>query len=248
MRELKGLLGLWYRELLVFWREKSRIVSSLFSPILWLVVFGSGMGTVSHVGGVNYQTFLFPGILCMSVLFSSIFFGLYIVWDKRIDFFKEVLVAPLSRITIFTGKMLGGTTDSLIQGAILLSLGLFFGIHFSVFSVLAAMLILFLLSSALVSLGLMIGALMDSLEGFNLFVSFLIFPMFFFSGALFPLENLPGWLKFFTFIDPVTYAVDAMRGILLKLNRFPLGLDFLVLAGFAFFFISAGTLAFRKLK
>jgi ABC-2 type transport system permease protein len=248
MRELKGLLGLWYRELLVFWREKSRIVSSLFSPILWLVVFGSGMGTVSPVAGVNYQTFLFPGILCMSVLFSSIFFGLYIVWDKRIDFFKEVLVAPLSRITIFTGKMLGGTTDSLIQGAILLSLGLFFGIHYSVFSVLAAMLILFLLSSALVSLGLMIGALIDSLEGFNMFVSFLIFPMFFFSGALFPLENLPGWLKFFTYIDPVTYAVDAMRGILLGMNRFSLGLDFLVLAGFALFFISAGTLAFRKLK
>jgi ABC-2 type transport system permease protein len=248
MRELKGLVGLWYRELLVFWREKSRIVSSLFSPILWLVVFGSGMGTVSHVAGINYQTFLFPGILCMSVLFSSIFFGLYIVWDKRIDFFKEVLVAPLSRVTIFTGKMLGGTTDSLIQGAILLSLGLFFGIHYSVFSVIAAMLILFLLSSALVSLGLMIGALMDSLEGFNLFVSFLIFPMFFFSGALFPLENLPAWLKFFTYIDPVTYAVDAMRGILLGMNRFSLGLDFLVLFGFALFFISAGTLAFRKLK
>lgn len=248
MRELKGLLGLWYRELLVFWREKSRIVSSLFSPILWLVVFGGGMGTVSHVEGVNYQTFLFPGILCMSVLFSSIFFGLYIVWDKRIDFFKEVLVAPLSRITIFTGKMLGGTTDSLIQGAILLSLGLFFGIHYSVFSVLAAMLILFLLSSALVSLGLMIGALIDSLEGFNLFVSFLIFPMFFFSGALFPLDNLPAWLKLFSLIDPVTYAVDAMRGALLGMNRFPLGLDFIVLAGFALFFISAGTLAFRKLK
>lgn len=248
MRELKGLAGLWYRELLVFWREKSRIVSSLFSPILWLVVFGSGMGTVSHVAGVNYQTFLFPGILCMSVLFSSIFFGLYIVWDKRIDFFKEVLVAPLSRITIFSGKMLGGTTDSLIQGTILLALGVFFGVHYSLASVLGALLILFLLSSALVSLGLAMGAWIDSLEGFNLFATFLVFPMFFFSGALFPLDNLPNWLKFFTFIDPVTYAVDGMRGLLLGINHFPVLADLLALALFTLTFISAGTLAFRKLK
>jgi ABC-2 type transport system permease protein len=206
------------------------------------------MGTVTPVGGVNYQTFLFPGILCMSALFTSIFFGLYIVWDKRIDFFKEVLVAPLSRITIFSGKMLGGTTDSLIQGTILLALGVFFGVHYSLVSVLGSLLILFLLSSALVSLGLAMGAWIDSLEGFNLFATFLVFPMFFFSGALFPLDNLPAWLKFFTFIDPVTYAVDGMRGLLLGINHFPVLADLLALAAFTLTFISAGTLAFRKLK
>ncbi len=123
MGELEGFYALWYRELKVFTREKSRVVSSLFTPLLWITVFGGGLGSAVSLGGVNYQVFIFPGILTMTILFSSVFFGLYIVWDKKIDFFKEVLVAPLSRTTIFAGKMVGGSVDSLLQGGAMLVLG-----------------------------------------------------------------------------------------------------------------------------
>ncbi len=116
MGELEGFYALWYREIKVFTREKSRVVSSLVTPLLWIIVFGGGLGSAVSLGGINYQVFIFPGILAMTILFSSVFFGLYIVWDKKIDFFKEVLVAPLSRTTIFAGKMVGGSIDALIQG------------------------------------------------------------------------------------------------------------------------------------
>ena len=248
MGELIGLYALWYRELLVFWREKSRVVSSLFSPLLWLVVFGSGLGASVDLKGVDYQTFIFPGILCMTVLFSSVFFGLYIILDKRIDFFKEVIVAPLSRLTIFSGKMLGGCTDAIIQGSLLLVFGVFFGIHYSILNVGLALVFMFLLSSALVSIGLILGVLMDSHEGFNMVVSFLVFPMFFLSGALFPLDNLPGWLKTIALLDPMTYAVDGVRGALLGINRVPLFYDFMIMCVFSAVMIFLGTLSFRRLK
>lgn len=117
MGELEGFYALWYRELKVFTREKSRIVSSLFTPLLWIIVFGGGLGSAVSLGGINYQVFIFPGILAMTIMFSSVFFGLYIVWDRRIDFFKEVLVAPLSRTTIFAGKMVGGSINTLFRGS-----------------------------------------------------------------------------------------------------------------------------------
>src|SRR4030067_860783 len=160
MGELEGFYALWYREMKVFTREKSRIVSSLVTPLLWLVVFGGGLGSAVSLGGVNYQIFIFPGILAMTILFSSVFFGLYIVWDKKIDFFKEVLVAPLSRVTIFTGKMLGGCTDASIQGVLMLPLGLFFGVSYSIYSVTLSLLIMFILAAGMVSIGLTIGYLM----------------------------------------------------------------------------------------
>lgn len=111
MSELMGLYAIWYRELKVFFREKSRIIGSIIQPILWIVVFGAGLGASVSLEGINYQTYIFPGVLAMSAIFSSIFFGTYIVWDKKIDFLKEVLVAPVSRTTIFFGKVLGGCTD-----------------------------------------------------------------------------------------------------------------------------------------
>ena len=248
MNELVGLYALWLRELLVFWREKSRIVSSLFTPILWLVVFGNGVGSAVDVDGVGYQKFIFPGIICMSVLFSSVFFGLYIIMDKRIDFFKAVIVAPLARITIFSGKMLGGCTDAMIQVAILLMFGAIFGINYSMFNVSLTFVFLILLSMSLVSLGLILGVLMDSHEGFNMIVSFLVFPMFFLSGALFPLSNLPKWLKVITYFDPMTYAVDGVRGALIGIHAFPIYTDLLAMTAVTAVMVWLGTLSFRRLR
>jgi ABC-2 type transport system permease protein len=248
MTELDGLYALWYREFKVFLREKSRIVSSLFTPLLWIVVFGGGLGSSVSLAGTNYQAFIFPGILTMTVLFSSIFFGLYIVWDKRIDFFKEVLVAPLSRLTIFAGKTLGGCTDALIQGGLMLAFGVILGISYNVQMVVLSMVFMLVLASAVVSIGLVIGSFMESPEGFNLITSFLIFPLFFLSGALFPLDNLPSWLHIFTTLNPVTYAVDGMRGVILGISTYPVMMDLGVLLGFATAMIVIGSIAFSKMK
>jgi len=248
MGELEGFYALWYREMKVFTREKSRIVSSLINPLLWIIVFGGGLGSAVSVGGVNYQVFIFPGILTMTILFSSVFFGLYIVWDKKIDFFKEVLVAPLSRTTIFAGKMVGGSIDALIQGAAMLAFGVVLGINYSLLGLILAFLFMFILASALVSLGLIIGSNMESVEGFQLITSFLVFPMFFFSGALFPINGLPGYLLVFTVLDPVTYAVDGLRGLILGSSQLPIALDLLILTAFASVMIAVGTWSFGRLK
>lgn len=248
MGELEGFYALWYREMKVFTREKSRIVSSLVTPLLWLVVFGGGLGSAVSLGGVNYQIFIFPGILAMTILFSSVFFGLYIVWDKKIDFFKEVLVAPLSRVTIFAGKMVGGSIDALLQGAAMLVLGVVLGIRYNLLTLVLSFVFMFVLASALVSLGLIIGSNMESVEGFQLIISFLVFPMFFFSGALFPIDNLPSYLLLFTVIDPVTYAVDGLRGLLLGSSQLPIALNMAILAGFAAVMIGIGTWSFKRLK
>jgi ABC-2 type transport system permease protein len=248
MTELDGLYALWYREFKVFLREKSRIVSSLFTPLLWIVVFGGGLGSSVSLGGTNYQVFIFPGILTMTILFSSIFFGLYIVWDKKIDFFKEVLVAPLSRLTIFAGKTLGGCTDALIQGSLMLAFGVILGISYSVQMVALVMIFMLVLASAVVSIGLIIGSFMESPEGFNLIVSFLVFPLFFLSGALFPIDNLPSWLRAFTTLNPVTYAVDGMRGVILGMSTFPVMMDLGILLGFAAVMLGIGSIAFSRMK
>jgi ABC-2 type transport system permease protein len=248
MGELEGFYALWYREIKVFTREKSRIVSSLFTPLLWIIVFGGGLGSAISLGGVNYQVFIFPGILTMTILFSSVFFGLYIVWDKKIDFFKEVLVAPLSRTTIFAGKMVGGSIDAILQGCAMLLFGVLLGINYTVIALAISFLFMFILASALVSLGLIIGSNMESVEGFQLVVSFLVFPMFFFSGALFPIKNLPAYLLVFTAVDPVTYAVDGLRGVLLGSSQLPVALNLAILVCFAAVMVAIGTWSFKRLK
>jgi ABC-2 type transport system permease protein len=248
MGELEGFYALWYREIKVFSREKSRIVSSLFTPLLWIIVFGGGLGSAISLGGVNYQVFIFPGILTMTILFSSVFFGLYIVWDKKIDFFKEVLVAPLSRTTIFAGKMVGGSIDALLQGCAMLVFGVLLRINYTAIALAVSFLFMFILASALVSLGLIIGSNMESVEGFQLIVSFLVFPMFFFSGALFPIKNLPAYLLVFTALDPVTYAVDGLRGVLLGTSQLPIALNLTILTCFAAVMVAIGTWSFGRLK
>lgn len=250
MSELNGLYALWYREFKVFLREKSRVIGALVQPLMWLVIFGTGVGSVFAVSGVNYQQFIFPGILAMTVLFGSLFFGLYIIMDKRVDFLKEVLVAPLTRTTIFFGKVLGGSTDGIIQVMILMLLGvLFFGIHFTISTFLLALVVILILMVAIISMGLTFGAVMSSPEGFGLVITFVIFPLFFLSGALFPTKNLPAWLYTFVALNPVSYAVDALRTIILGINsNFGLPLDFAVLIVFAVAMVVIGTQAFKRMK
>jgi ABC-2 type transport system permease protein len=263
--ELGKLYAIWLREFKVFLREKSRLVASIFTPLMWLFVIGSGLGsavsnpsalstvvhsTAGEVGSeIDYQQFIFPGIICMSVIFSSVFFGSYIIWDRKFDFLKSVMVAPVSRTTIFIGKTLGGMTTSIIQAAILLVIGLAIGMHYTPFSIVTIAVIILLLSFALTSLGLTIGSYIESLEGFQLIVSFVVFPLFFLSGALFPLNNLPGWLSILTMVDPATYAVDALRSTILGITgKNPFVVDIGILLVCVIALGTIGMLSFRKMK
>jgi ABC-2 type transport system permease protein len=245
------LYALWLREFKVFLREKSRLVASTFTPLLWLFVIGNGFGSsvpLTATSSIEYQQFLFPGILCMSVIFSAVFFGSYIIWDRKFDFLKSVMVAPVSRGSIFTGKVLGGMTTSLIQTGILLAVGLAIGVHFTPLGFIETIAVILLLAFALTSLGLAIGSYMSSLEGFQMIVSFVVFPLFFLSGALFPLDKIPPWLSILTTIDPATYSVDALRNIILGIGNRPLGLDMSILVAYTIVLGMLGTWSFKRMK
>lgn len=249
MGELSGIYAVWLRELKVFTREKSRVMGALFSPLLWIFVFGGGLGSSVSLGeGVGYQQFVFPGIVVMAVLFTSIFYGVYIIWDRKLDFLKEVLVAPVSRTSIFLAKVIGGTTEVLLEGFVLLMLGYAIGVSLTPASIVLAMLMLALIAAIVVSIGLIIGASLESLEGFGLIANFVVWPMFFFSGALFPISNLPPWLEAIAIIDPLTYGVDAMRTFILGTGRFPLATDVGVLLFFAALFILVGRMSFERMR
>jgi ABC-2 type transport system permease protein len=245
---LGALYAVWLREFKVFLREKSRLIASIFTPLLWLFVVGSGLGSTSPSVGADYQKFIFPGIISMSVIFSSVFFGSYIIWDRKFDFLKSVMVAPVSRDTIFVGKTLGGMTTSLVQVSILLLVAGPIGIQFNAFSLPEIFMTVLLLSFALTSLGLAMGSYIESLEGFQLIVSFVVFPLFFLSGALFPLKNLPEWLSFLTAINPVTYAVDALRNAMMLSHKYTFALDIMILSAATIALGLLGTLSFKKMK
>jgi ABC-2 type transport system permease protein len=246
-RLAKGLYALWYREYKVFIRETSRLVSAIFMPLFWYFIFGEGVGSIANVGG-DYQHFIFPGFLAMTIIFSSLFNGAYLVWDKKVDFLKEVLVSPLTRTTIFFGKTLGGMSDSLLQAAILIVIGFFLGIPFTPVNVALTVIMLFALAVGLISLGLMIGSFMESPEGFGLVASFAVYPMFLLSGALYPLNNLPSWMQILTHINPATYAVDGLRNIILGVSSMSYAANLGILVGFDIALVMAGTWAFNRMK
>lgn len=253
--EFRAVFAIWRREFKTFQREKSRVISSLATPILWILLVGTGFSaTISpdELGGITYKQFLFPGVIAQAVLFGTVFYGMYIIWDKKLDVLKEILVAPVSRTSVFFGKVLGGSTESVIQGTILLAIGIaFFGV--TPLGALGGLVIVLLLAIAFVSIGLFIGSFFDSMEGFQIIISFLLFPLFFLSGALFPVKSLAAespWLYWLIRANPATYAVDALRGLTLgpAHHQFPLLLSVGVLVGFAGLMAVVGTWAFGRMK
>ena len=246
---LQNVYAIWLREFTVYTREKSRIVTSFFTPLLWLFIVGTGLGSTTTMSiEVSYQEFIFPGIIGMSIIFTSVFYGAYIIWDRKFDFLKSVMVSPVKREIIFLGKTLGGMTNSMIQVSMLLIIGLIIGIDYSFISVLQIILISTILSFLLTGLGLGLGSHIQSLEGFQMIVSFVVFPLFFLSGALFPLDNLPTWLSFLTILDPATYAIDALRNSLFGVSTFSFEIDLAVLCSFAVLSVIFGMFSFRKMK
>jgi len=214
---LRAIYTIWYREFIRFVRERSRIAGMIGQPLLYLLIVGQGISAAMGFRGVpgdlpiNYVQFMFPGILGMSVLFTSIFSGVSIIWDREFGFLKEVLVAPVPRWAIALGKALGGSTVALTQGAILLFLAPFIKVHLDLLVVIKLLGTMFLISLGLTFLGIAIASRMETMEGFQMIMNFLVMPLFFLSGAIFPMTNLPAWMNFLMKINPLTYGVDALR-------------------------------------
>ena len=206
-----------YRELLRFVQDRPRMVSSFSMPIIFLIIFGAGFGRLigQMMPGVDYVQFMYPGILAMTVLMTSVMSGISIVWDREFGFLKEVLVSPLSRSGVLAGKAVGAATIAIIQGAIMLVLAPIVNVPINLGTVLALLPLLLILSLALSGLGLLIGARMRSQQGFQIVMQLVIFPMMFLSGIFFPVSGVATWLEVLSKLNPVTYGIDAIRQVFL---------------------------------
>ncbi|MBE0476451.1 MAG: ABC transporter permease [Coriobacteriia bacterium] len=257
--ELNGVYTIWYRDVLRFFANKSRIVASFGQPMLFLFVFGSGLASaMSGLGGgaVDFRVFMFPGVLGMNVLFAGVFSGISVVWDREFGFLREVMVAPVSRTAVALGKVAGGSTVAMMQGAILLLLAPLIGVEIGLVQALEVFGLLLLLAAVMTSFGLMVAARQKSVEGHQVVMQFLLMPMLFLSGAFFPLEGAPAWLGAVARANPVTYGVDPLRRVMLADTVPPQALDALtlytvpvslaVLAAFGAVFLTAAVALFGK--
>jgi ABC-2 type transport system permease protein len=206
-----------YRELLRFVQDRPRLFSSFSMPIIFLIIFGAGFGRLigQMMPGVNYIQFMYPGIIAMTVLMTSVMSGVSIVWDREFGFLKEVLVSPLSRSGVLAGKAVGAATIAIIQGAIMLVLAPIVNVPIKLGTVLALLPLLLILSLALSGLGLLIGSRMRSQQGFQIVMQLVIFPMMFLSGIFFPISGVATWLEVLSKFNPVTYGIDAIRQVFL---------------------------------
>ncbi len=241
---------MWLRQLKRYWRSKARILGSLGQPVLFLFALGLGFGPVYAAAGKgSYISFLAPGVIAMAILFTSIFNGIEIIWDRQFGFLKETLVAPVSRFKIMFGKTIGGATVAVIQGIIVLLLTFIFGFRISsVSGFLLGLVFMILIAILFASLGIAIASKMTDMHGFQLIMNFLIMPIFFLSGALFPLDNLNGILKIATTLDPLTYGVDGLRLALTGSAHFSVGLDLAVLLIVTLLFLLLGSKLFSKIQ
>jgi ABC-2 type transport system permease protein len=258
-RNLKGIYTIWLRDVTRFIRDRARMIGSLGGPILYLFVLGGGLSpAMSDLGGgfVDFRQFVFPGVLSMTVLFTSVFSAVSIVWDREFGFLKEVMVAPVSRTAVALGKVAGGSTSALFQGMIVLLFAPLIGIKLSWDQILILMGLMLVLAGVMTSLGILIAARQRSMEGFQLIMQFVMLPMYFLSGALFPLQGVPLWMEWLSNLDPVTYGVDPMRQIILRetvpaeflemLSLHPIAIDVGILLGFGLLFIVPAVWLFGK--
>jgi ABC-2 type transport system permease protein len=252
---LETIYTLWLREILRFIKSRSRVVGSGGQPLIWLAIIGVGFGsafTFASGQSVPYITFMAPGIICMTILFSSIFSGVNVLWDKQFGFLKEILVTPVPRVGIVLGKIAGSTTVSLLSALVVLAIIVIAGViplgDLNIGGLVVAVLFMMIVSSIFVAIGLIIASTISSIEGYNVVINFLVLPVFFLSGALFPLSNAPLWMKALAAIDPMLYGVDGMRGALIGLHNTPIYLDFAAVLAIAVFFIAIADIAFSRIQ
>jgi ABC-2 type transport system permease protein len=213
--DLRAIKVVWQRELLRFCADRARMVASLIQPLLFLLVLGTGLSSLANggTGGLDLSTFMFPGVLAMSVMFTALFSAGSIVWDREFGFLREMLVAPVSRSAIVAGKCLGGATVAGAQGLVILCLAGVVGVPYSPVLLLVLVAELLLLSFTLTAFGVMMAARIKTMQSFMALAQMAVMPLFFLSGALFPLSNIPTWLSVLTRLNPLTYAVEPMRRV-----------------------------------
>jgi len=234
-QDLYAIYSIWLREMLRFFRLKSRLVGSVASPFFFLVFLGMGFGTAAAMPGISqgagYVSFLTPGIIGMTLLFSSTFAGLSVLWDREFGFLKEIMVAPVSRLAIVLGRTAGGVTTAIIQAMIILLSGIILGMKApGLQGLLLSLVFMVLIASTFIGLGLAFASKMKDMSGFSLIMNFLIFPLFFLSGALYPLDRFPDTVRYLAYLNPLTYGVDGLRYSLIGTNAISPIADLAVLA------------------
>jgi ABC-2 type transport system permease protein len=240
---------LWLRQLRRYLRSRARIVGALGQPLLFLVALGFGFGPVfQRAGQGNYIQFLAPGVVCMTILFTAIFSGIELIWDRQFGFLKETLVAPVSRLTIMVGRTLGGATVALVQGLIVSVACLVVGFRPGWSAVPLAFLFMTLVALMFTALGTAIASLMEDFQGFQLVMNFVVMPTFFLSGALFPLTNAPTALKTIAAIDPLAYGVDGVRSTLAGMSHFGVATDLTVLVVLTSALLVLGSVLFSRIQ
>src|SRR6476661_2197983 len=239
---------LWLREVKKYLRSRTQIIASLGSPIMYLGVLGFGLGPVfRRAGEGSYLQFMAPGVIGMTVLFTSMFSGIALLWDRQFGFLKETLVAPVPRIWIMLGRTLGGATVAMLQGLLIFVVCFIAGFrpaHLGAIPL--ALIFMALIATVFAALGTIIGSSLKDMQGFQLVMNFLVMPIFFLSGALYPLANLPTALTVLTRLDPLTYGVDGLRGAFIDLSHFGVWTDLAVLIGLAAVFLALGARAFSR--
>jgi ABC-2 type transport system permease protein len=247
---MSAIYILWLRELKRYTRSRVQIVASLGQPMLYLLVLGFGMGPVfQRAGGGSYLQFVAPGVIGMTVLFSSIFSGLGLLWDRQFGFLKETLVAPVPRLQIMIGRTLGGATVADIQGLLVTLVCVIAGFRpVNLAIVPVALVFMILIAAVFAALGVAIGSSLQDMQGFQLIMNFLVMPIFFLSGALFPLSGLPKALTWATSADPLSYGIDGMRSVLLGISHYGAALDVEVLAVVAAVLMVFGAYRFSKIE
>lgn len=241
---------LWLRQLKKYFRSRSRIIGSLGQPILFLVAFGFGFGSIyQKANGGNYIQFLAPGIILMGVLFTAVFSGIELIWDRQFGFLKETMVAPVSRFNIMLGRTLGGATVATIQGLIVFVLTLIVGFRpHNILLLPLGLLFVFLTALLFTSLGTAIATQLEDMQGFQLIMNFLVMPIFFLSGALFPLKGVPKVMEIIAKADPLAYGIDGLRGTLISTSSFGMLNDFVVLVTVTIILLAIGSYLFEKIQ
>ena len=241
---------MWLRQLKRYWRSKPRMLGSLAQPLLFLVALGFGFGPIfEKAGGGNYIDFLAPGIIAMSILFTAMFNGIEVIWDREFGFLKETLVAPVPRYKIMLGRTLGGATVASIQGLVVLAISLAIGFRMdNILMILPALIFMFIIAMLFTAFGTAIASKLKDMQAFPLIINFIIMPLFFLSGALFPISDLPKALDIVTRINPLSYGVDGLRGLLTGINHLGLHYDFLVIIVLTLIVGAIGSYLFSKIE
>lgn len=241
---------LWLRQLKRYFRSRARIVGSLGQPLLFLVALGFGFGPIyTKAGGGDYIQFLAPGVMTMGILFTAIFSGIEIIWDRQFGFLKETLVAPVPRWHIMLGRTLGGATVAVFQGLLVFVITLLVGFRPENWLLVpVAFAIMFLVAVLFTAMGTALASVLEDMQGFQLIMNFLVMPLFFLSGSLFPLEGIPGPIAVISRLDPLTYGVDALRGTLTGMSHFGIGTDVAVLSVVTVLFVILGSKLFSRIQ